>query len=78
MSRDQKKAESRRRILEAARDVFFRDGFMRANLDEIAEKAGVAKGTLNRYFESNADLNVAVLTNNHSIFQDLMVQAGEA
>ena len=26
MSRDQKKAESRRRILDAARDVFFRDG----------------------------------------------------
>ena len=31
MSRDQKKAESRKRILEAARDVFFRDGFMSAN-----------------------------------------------
>ena len=41
MSRDQKKAESRRRILDAARDVFFRDGFMSANLDEMAEKAGV-------------------------------------
>lgn len=77
MSRDEKKAESRRRILEAARDVFFRDGFMRANLDEMADKAGVAKGTLYRYFESKADLYVAVLTNNHSIFQDLMVQASK-
>ena len=37
--REEKKAESRRRILEAARDVFFRDGFMQANLDEVAEKA---------------------------------------
>lgn len=72
MSRDQKKAESRRRILEAARDVFFRDGFMRANLDEMAEKAGVAKGTLYRYFESKADLYVAVLTNNHEIFFEQM------
>ena len=26
--REEKKAESRRRILESARDVFFRDGFM--------------------------------------------------
>jgi AcrR family transcriptional regulator len=75
MSRDEKKAESRRRILEAARDVFFRDGFMRANLDEIAEKAGVAKGTLYRYFESKADLYVAVLTNNQRLFLELMVAA---
>jgi AcrR family transcriptional regulator len=77
MSRDQKKAESRRRILEAARDVFFRDGFMRANLDEMAEKAGVAKGTLYRYFESKADLYVAVLTNNHEIFHARMAAAGQ-
>lgn len=75
MSRDQKKAESRRRILEAARDVFFRDGFMRANLDEMAEKAGVAKGTLYRYFESKADLYVAVLTDNHEVFHQLMSEA---
>ncbi len=68
MTRDQKKAESRRRILESARDVFFRDGFMRANLDEMAEKAGVAKGTLYRYFESKADLYVAVLALNSEIF----------
>ena len=76
MSRDEKKAESRRRILDSARDVFFRDGFMRANLDEVAEKAGVAKGTLYRYFESKADLYVAVLTHNHEIFHDLMKDAG--
>lgn len=77
MSRDQKKAESRKRILEAARDVFFRDGFMSANLDEMAEKAGVAKGTLYRYFESKADLYVAVLTNNHEIFLEQMKAAGQ-
>ncbi|MEZ4332708.1 MAG: TetR/AcrR family transcriptional regulator [Myxococcota bacterium] len=75
MSRDEKKAESRRKILESARDVFFRDGFMRANLDEVAEKAGVAKGTLYRYFESKADLYVAVLTHNHELFLDLMKTA---
>ena len=75
MSRDQKKAESRRRILDAARDVFFRDGFMRANLDEMAEKAGVAKGTLYRYFESKADLYVAVLADNLELFLERMEEA---
>jgi AcrR family transcriptional regulator len=70
--REQKKAESRRRILEAAREVFFRDGFMGANLDEVAEKAGVAKGTLYRYFESKAELYVAVLAHNGAIFERKM------
>jgi AcrR family transcriptional regulator len=77
MSRDQKKAESRRRILDAARDVFFRDGFMRANLDEMAEKAGVAKGTLYRYFESKADLYVAVLADNLELFLRRMEDAAK-
>ncbi len=77
MSRDQKKAESRRRILDAAREVFFRDGFMRANLDEMAEKAGVAKGTLYRYFESKADLYVAVLADNLELFLQRMEEAAK-
>ncbi|MEE2677213.1 MAG: TetR/AcrR family transcriptional regulator [Myxococcota bacterium] len=70
--REEKKAESRRRILESAREVFFRDGFMQANLDEVAERAGVAKGTLYRYFESKAELYVAVLAHNGAIFEQKM------
>jgi AcrR family transcriptional regulator len=70
--RDDKKAESRRRILESAREVFFRDGFMAANLDEVADKAGVAKGTLYRYFDSKAELYVAVLAHNGAIFEEKM------
>jgi len=69
-SRAQRKARSRRQILDSARDVFFRDGFMSANLDEVAEKAGVAKGTLYRYFESKADLYVAVLADNGDAFTE--------
>ncbi len=74
-TRDEKKAQSRRRILEAARDVFFRDGFMSANLDEVADRAGVAKGTLYRYFDSKADLYVAVLADNGKVFTDKMREA---
>ncbi|MGH0031790.1 MAG: TetR/AcrR family transcriptional regulator [Myxococcota bacterium] len=66
--RAEKKAQSRRRIIESAREVFFRDGFMEANLDEVAKKAGVAKGTLYRYFDSKAELYVAVLADNGEIF----------
>ncbi len=60
--REEKKAEVRRRILEASKEVFFRDGFMDANLDEIAELAGVAKGTLYRYFDNKAQIYLAVLS----------------
>ncbi len=70
--REEKKALSRRRILESAREVFFRDGFMSANLDEVADKAGVAKGTLYRYFDSKAELYVAVLAHNGKIFEEKM------
>ena len=70
--REEKKAISRRRILEAAREIFFRDGFMAANLDHVAHRAGVAKGTLYRYFESKADLYVAVLGADGAIFEQKM------
>ena len=76
-SRAERKAQSRRRIIEAAREVFFRDGFMAANLDEVAERAGVAKGTLYRYFESKADLYVAVLADNGDVFVRKMEESAE-
>ena len=56
-----KTSASRQRILEAARGIFFEKGFERANLDEIALRAGVAKGTIYRYFENKAELYVQVL-----------------
>lgn len=68
--RSEKKALCRASILESARVVFFRDGFMAANLDEVAERAEVAKGTLYRYFESKADLYVAVLSQDGRLFED--------
>jgi len=48
---------------------------MAANLDEVAENAGVAKGTLYRYFESKADLYVAVLADNGDAFTQRMEEA---
>lgn len=76
-AREERKLQSRRRILESAREVFFRDGFMAANLDEVADRAGVAKGTLYRYFDSKADLYVAVLADNGKVFTKRMREAAE-
>ena len=71
-ARDSKKAQQRQKILDSARMVFFRDGFMQANLDEVASLAGVAKGTLYRYFENKADMYVAILAQNGQAFEERM------
>ncbi len=55
------KAANRRRILEAASQVFARDGFFGANLNEVASLAGVGKGTLYRHFENKTALFVSML-----------------
>ncbi len=48
---------------------------MNANLDEVAQIAGVAKGTLYRYFENKADLYVALLAEGGAVFQERMEEA---
>jgi len=48
-------------ILEAARKVFARKGFAAATVDEIAEAAGVAKGTVYLYFKSKREIYMHAL-----------------
>jgi AcrR family transcriptional regulator len=63
---------SRKRILDSARAIFFEQGFERANLDEVARKAGLAKGTIYRHFDSKAELYVEVLVHNADAFLERM------
>ncbi len=48
-------------ILQAARQVFARRGFADASMDEIAQAAGLAKGTLYLYYASKRELYRAAL-----------------
>ncbi|UYV37847.1 TetR/AcrR family transcriptional regulator [Rhodobacteraceae bacterium D3-12] len=43
-------------VLEGARKVFMADGFERANVDQIAQTAGVSKATLYSYFPDKEQL----------------------
>lgn len=61
MKQCDRRQKSRERILEAAREVFFREDFTGANLDEVAEKAGLSKGSIYRYFTNKAGLYLHVL-----------------
>jgi AcrR family transcriptional regulator len=69
--------DTRARILKAAKEIFFRDGFADTNLDEVASRAEVGKGTLYRHFESKAELYVAVLAVGGALFDDAMRAAAE-
>jgi AcrR family transcriptional regulator len=55
------KQASRRRILDAARLVFARDGYLDASLAEIAREAGLGKSSLYRHADSKAELYVEML-----------------
>ena len=48
--------ETRRRILDAAYGLFWRQGFLRVGMDDIAERANVTKRTLYQHFSSKDDL----------------------
>ncbi len=48
-------------ILQAANDVFMTTGFEKSTVQEIAQKAGVGKGTIYEYFESKEDLFVQMI-----------------
>lgn len=48
-------------ILDAARKVFAERGFSETTMDQVAERAGIAKGTLYLYFRSKRDIYMAAL-----------------
>lgn len=55
------RAGARERILETAYDLFSRRGVRDVGIDELVERAGVAKATLYRHFPSKEDLVLAFL-----------------
>jgi AcrR family transcriptional regulator len=61
LTRDERKAQTRDRLIAQAHQVFLRRGFHAATLEEIAAEAGVTKGAVYSNFESKADLFMAVL-----------------
>src|SRR5260221_7822118 len=48
--------DTRNRIITAARDEFFKYGFSKVTIDEIASKTGMSKKTIYKYFKSKDDI----------------------
>jgi AcrR family transcriptional regulator len=60
-TRRRRKAERPREILEAAFEEFSRNGYAATALDQVAERAGVTKGTIYVYFESKEHLFISMV-----------------
>jgi AcrR family transcriptional regulator len=58
--RERKKQETRRRIYSAAFELFLEKGFDETTVEEIAERADVAKGTVFNYFPHKAAFLAAI------------------
>ncbi len=61
LTREQSRANTRERLLSAARSVFARGGFHGASVDEIASKAGFSTGALYSNFDGKEDLFLALM-----------------
>ena len=60
-TRRRRKAERPQEILEAAFTEFSRNGYATTTLDQIAERAGVTKGTIYVYFENKEHLFISMV-----------------
>jgi len=58
--REREKAERRATIVDAAEQVFSRDGYAASTMLQVAAEAEVSKGTVYLYFESKDDLRSAI------------------
>jgi AcrR family transcriptional regulator len=67
-------ARNRRRVLEAAEELFTRHGADRVTMEEIARAAGVGKGTLYRRYPDRAAIAVALLDEHERALQEQLLR----
>jgi AcrR family transcriptional regulator len=73
-----RRAEVRERIVRAARDLIAQGGYGEARVAAVAKRAGVATGTVYRYFPSKAELFAEVFRRASQREVDAMAEATRA
>jgi AcrR family transcriptional regulator len=66
--------DTRGRLVEAARDLFLRQGYHRTGIKQILAQAGANSGSLYHYFPTKEDLLLAVLEFYVDMLQPLVIQ----
>jgi AcrR family transcriptional regulator len=59
MKEGKTESEARKRILDTARDLFYRNGYRATGINEIIKKSGVAKATFYAHFQAKESLALA-------------------
>jgi AcrR family transcriptional regulator len=72
-----RKAEVRERIVAAARELIAHGGYAEARVATVAERAGVATGTVYRHFDSKAELFAEVFRRVSQGEVDFLTQAAQ-
>ena len=67
---------ARERILESAYELFSRRGIRGVGIDEVIERAAVAKATLYRHFSSKDELVIAFLERREEVWTRGRIEAG--
>ena len=67
--------ETQARLLDAAENVFVRDGFEGAQLDEIAAMAGRSKGSVYTHFKNKEDLFLALFEHRTKSYVERVVDS---
>ncbi len=73
--RERERLTRKKTILDAARHIFFKKGLMAATVDEIAARAGVAKGTIYLYFESKEEIYFSLMLEGTLLLNEKMEKA---
>ncbi len=68
---------SRAEILNAALELFARNGFHATSISQIAEKAGISKGLMYNYFNSKDDLLKNIIDNGFQQLSEMMLDVGQ-
>jgi AcrR family transcriptional regulator len=63
--------QTQQKVLEAARCVFARDGYVEARMFDVAVEADLSTGGIYRYFDNKMDLFAAVIADIHEKFYQL-------
>ncbi len=66
-------AQTRRRILEAALDVFTEKGYSKTRFVDIAERIGLSKGAIYWHFKTKVDLLTAVIRHAEETYFDEVI-----
>ena len=69
--KEREKEQRRNDILDAAERVFFRKGYDRATMDDVASAAELSKGTLYLYFKSKDELYFAISLRAHRALRQM-------